>query len=91
VNIRGLQHWTDNHPDPLDTNYHRFQSQYYDFLTGFRQAVDELAAQAGEELTEQDLTALYSLTAPLASPLFLTKAHLAAQMSPANSAGESSS
>ena len=82
ANIRGLQHWTDNHPDPLATNYENFQRQYVQFLTGICQTVKELEAQAGEELTEQDLVALYGLTVHLSSPLMLTKAYANPQTSP---------
>jgi hypothetical protein len=76
ANIPGIRHWTDNHPDPLATHYQQFQRQYYNFLTGLRRATEELTALAGEDLTEEDLTALYGLTAPLASPMMLTKTFL---------------
>lgn len=83
--IPGLRHWTDNHPDSLETNYHKFQQQYAEFLNGICQAAGELEAEAGEELTEQDLAALYHLTGPLASPLMLAKSYLTASMSPSPS------
>ena len=82
AHIHGFRHWTDNHPDPLATNFQEFQRQYYEFLTSIREVAGQLEAEAGEEITEQDLTALYSLTAPLSSPLMLAKAYVTAQKSP---------
>ncbi len=80
-NIPGLCHWSDNHPDPLASNYQQFQRQYAEFLSDVRETVKDIEVQADEELTQEDQTALYGLTAHLASPLMLAKAYATAQQS----------